>query len=89
MQNQSDLLDRFQRERGLTSDYQAAKALGWATSTVSSYRTGRRAMDIQQALEFAEKSGIRLEDVVRAAVADRERLRTKKGKQLGLPLRAA
>jgi hypothetical protein len=79
----AELLDTAKAKMGLTSDYQLAKALGWPSSTMSSYRQGRRAMELEQAVSFATKTGIALEEVANVALQDRARLKAEKA---GTPL---
>lgn len=86
------LLDSAKERLGLTSDYQLAKALSWPISTLSNYRQGRRAMELEQVVAFATKTGIALEEVAQTAIEDRARLKAKKqhhAVQTHLPLHSA
>jgi predicted transcriptional regulator len=84
------LLDTARNRLGLTSDYQLANALGWPNSTVSSYRTGRRAMELEQVVAFAGKTGIALEEVAKVAIEDRARIKAlKKGAPIQTSLNLA
>ncbi len=74
----ADLLDTAKERLGLTSDYQLAKALGWPVPTVSSYRTGRRTMELEQVVAFAIKTGISLEEVASVSIQDKARLKARK-----------
>lgn len=81
----ASLIDSAKERMGLTSDYQLAKALDWPISTMSNYRQGRRAMDLEQVIAFSLKTGIPLEDVANTALQDRARLKAKK---TGSPVQA-
>jgi hypothetical protein len=72
-----DLLDAAKQRLGLTSDYALAKALKWPTSNMSAYRCGRRSMDLVQAAEFEEVTGIPMKLAALAAKGDREYRRQK------------
>lgn len=87
MTDTAKLLDDAQSRMGLKSDNSLAKALGWRQSTIAGYRTGRSSMDVEKALDFAKKTGIELELVVRAAVTDRKnKNRRTVARQHALPL---
>jgi transcriptional regulator with XRE-family HTH domain len=51
--NTIEFLDRLRARRGLTSDYQVAKALGVSHTRVSNWRTGRNTFDDGVALLIA------------------------------------
>lgn len=74
------ILDLAKRKLSLTSDNQLARALSWGQPTVSGYRTGRRQMDCQQVLDFAEKTGIDALAVLRASVTDKKNM--KRGRKI-------
>lgn len=92
MSETAALLDRAQERFGLTSDNKLAQALNWPQGTISGYRRGARTMDIEMAVDFATKTGIPLEEVAAAAIADKKALKptskARKG-QIALPLKAA
>ena len=80
MTETEQLLNKVKRMKGLTSDYQLAALLGWHRAVVSNYRTGKRQMDTVQVLDFAEKTGIPAEEVLRASVSDQKS--NKRGKRI-------
>jgi hypothetical protein len=69
-----EYLDAVKTAKGLTSDYQLAKLLGFPLSSVSSYRTGRRFFDDEAALTVAQV--LHLNPLVVIAAANAERAKT-------------
>lgn len=67
-----EFLDAMKARRGLTSDYQLFKALGWKQTTLSSYRCGRTAMSGPHALKVADELGLPHAYVVACMQAERE-----------------
>ncbi len=80
MSETAKILERARVKLGLTSHYKLALALGWSHGTVSNYRRGLRAMDVEQVSDFASKTGIPVEEVLAAAVMDKKS--SKRGKKI-------
>jgi hypothetical protein len=79
-----EYLDAVKAAKGLTSDYQLAKLLGFPLSSVSSYRTGRRFFDDEAALTVAEVLGVNPLAVIAAANAERAKTEEQKARWTGL-----
>ena len=71
MKATASLLDRARKALDLTSDDALAHALNWPRSTVACYRIGRTSMDVVKIREFSRVTGISLDEVIDAAVADK------------------
>lgn len=68
-----ELLDALKARRGLTSDYQLYKALGWHQTTVSSYRCGKTSMTGAHAIRIADELELPRAYVLACMEAERER----------------
>lgn len=82
--NTIEYLDAVKTAKGLTSDYQLAKLLGFPLSSVSSYRTGRRFFDDDAALTVADALGVNPLAVIAAANAERAKTDQQKARWLEL-----
>jgi len=71
MKTTIEFLDAVKEKLGVTSDYALAKRLGFSLSAVSSYRTGRRALDDDAALTVAIALEIHPFNVIAAVNAER------------------
>ena len=69
--NTIEYLDAVKKKLGIESDYALAKRLGFSLSAVSSYRTGRRALDDDAALVIATALDCHPLQVIAAANAER------------------
>lgn len=67
-----EFLDALKARKGLSTDYQLFKALGWKQTTVSSYRRGRSAMAGPHAIRVADELGLPREYVLACMEAERE-----------------
>ena len=56
--NAADLLDQYKQAKGLTSDYQAAAALGITAQTLSKWRKRGGGMETGLVLAIAEEIGL-------------------------------
>ena len=79
-----EYLDAVKAAKGLTSDYQLAKLLGFPLSSVSSYRTGRRFFDDEAALTVAQALGVEPICVIAAANAERAKTPEQKARWMAL-----
>lgn len=66
------LLDRWKERRGISSDYEAARALGVSRSSLSNWRKGTNHADVIAAATMAEDLGMEPIEVLAAIQADRE-----------------
>ena len=66
------LLDAWKSKRGVTSDNQAALALGISRQAVSRYRHGKAHADVEIAAKMAEELGLEVIEILAAIQADRE-----------------
>lgn len=71
MKTTIEFLDAVKVKLGIASDYALAKQLGFPLSTVSNYRTGRRALDDDAALVIATALECHPLQVIAAANAER------------------
>lgn len=71
MKTTIEFLDAVKEKVGITSDYALAKQLGFPLSTMSNYRTGRRIIDDDAALEVATALGVNPLQVIAAANIER------------------
>ena len=71
MKTTIEFLDAVKEKIGITSDYALAKQLGFPLSTMSNYRTGRRIIDDDAALEVATALGVNPLAVIAAANIER------------------
>jgi hypothetical protein len=69
--NTLQLLDAVKTARGLTSDYQLCKLLGWPTSRVTGYRNHGRRLGDDAAIEIADILGIDRGAVLAGLAAER------------------
>ncbi|HZT04327.1 MAG TPA: hypothetical protein VFA39_18920 [Steroidobacteraceae bacterium] len=67
-----EFLDALKAQKGLTSDYQLWKALGWKQATMSSYRCGRTAMSGAHAIRIADELTLPRAYVLACMEAERE-----------------
>ena len=71
------LIDAAKAFTGAPTDYRLSKQLGWTTSAVSNYRTGRSQLDTRALLQLAALLKMDAAEVVRhMAEIERERART-------------
>jgi hypothetical protein len=82
--NTIEYLDAVKAAKGLTSDYQLAKLLGFPLSSVSSYRTGRRFFDDDAALTVALALQINPLEVIAAANAERAKTPEQKARWMSV-----
>ncbi len=68
-----EFLDLLKARKGLTSDYQLFKSMGWAQTTVSKYRVGGRVMSPSHALQVADELGLPRAYLLACMEAERER----------------
>ena len=71
MKTTIEFLDAVKEKLGITSDYALAKQLGFPLSTMSNYRTGRRIIDDDAALEVAMALEVNPLQVIAAANIER------------------
>jgi hypothetical protein len=69
--NSVKYLDQLMLSKHMKNDNQLRKALGWASSKMSQYRTGARIMDNESAIQIALELGIEPMVVIMAADLDR------------------
>lgn len=68
-----EFLDLLKAEKGLSTDYQLFKALGWKQGTMSSYRCGRTSMSGPHAIRVADELHLPRAYVLACMEAERER----------------
>ncbi|WP_426078885.1 DUF3693 domain-containing protein [Janthinobacterium sp. PSPC3-1] len=71
MKTTIEFLDAVKEKLGITSDYALAKRLGFSLSTVSNYRTGRRILDDDAALDIAMALEVHPFEVIASVNAER------------------
>lgn len=64
-------IDKFKLERGITSDYAAAKALNIGKQTISGYRARNSTLDEQTSITIACALGIEPAGVILDQMAER------------------
>ena len=67
-----ELLDRLKAAKGLKSDYQLFKYLGWKQTTLSSYRIGRSRFGRAHAMRIADELALPREYVLACVELERE-----------------
>jgi len=68
-----EFLDALKAHRGLSTDYQLFKSMGWKQGTVSNYRCGKTAMTGSHAIRVADELGLPRAYVLACMEAERER----------------
>ena len=66
------LLDRWKERKGISSDYEAARALGVSRASLSNWRKGTNHADVIAAATMAEDLGMETIEILAAIQADRE-----------------
>jgi hypothetical protein len=68
-----EFLNALKALRGFRSDYQLWKWLGWTSTTISNYRSGRSAMGSAHAIQVADELSLSRAYVLACVEAERER----------------
>lgn len=70
------LLHKARAAMGLTTPYQLAEALKWPRRDVYKYERGEMIMGPSRMIDFSNKTGIPLEEVVMTAAGDEQARKT-------------
>lgn len=78
MKTTTQYLDAVKVIRGISSDRELSRNLGWNRSTISAYREGRSHLNNEHALQLAEILGRNPLELIGAAEAERAKTEEKK-----------
>lgn len=71
MNTTQELIEQVKQLTGARSDYAVAKRMGWSTSKIGNYRTGRSQLDVDSCFAVAELLGKDPAAIIAAVEAER------------------
>jgi hypothetical protein len=71
MNTTQELIEKVKEQTGAMSDYAVAKRLGWSTSKIGNYRSGRSQLDVDACFVVAEMLGKDPAAIIAAVEAER------------------